>query len=200
MKKIIVLMHIVVAFAGCITNSRGKSSVELVVAPMAVDVLDVIKAPYACERDEDEEVNRMKMNVDFLVIFKNNTSGTFAFLTEEFSFGYYNLSLEIKNEKGEIVELTKRTDHFWSRNFLFYRYVGPGQSMAYPVTIDYRVWKDIPEWLWQVGRKYSVRAKFVGGYLLEGDESQYDQHTNVVKLGRDCGELVSEWRELRFRD
>ena len=185
---------------GCLTQRAVKSSVCLEIVPLANEAGQVLKSPYACEVEDGEDIRNLKMNVDFLVVFRNASNGTFAFASEEFSFDYYDLSLEIKNEKGEVAVIKKRQDRVWSRNFLFYRYVGPGQSMAYPVTIDYRVWKDIPEWLWQVGRKYTVRAKFVGGYLLEGDESHYDQHTNVVKLGRDCGELVSEWRELKFRD
>lgn len=200
MTKLIALVNVVVFAVGCATTGGSAHSIEIEVVPLAADVLDVIKTPYACEHDKDDELNKMKMNVDFMVVIKNNTSGTFTFLSEEFSFGYYNLSLEIRNEDGEVVELTKRTDHFWTRNFLYYRYYGPGQSVAYPVTIDFRVWNNIPEWLWKAGAKYSVRAKFTGGHLLDGDETQYDQKTNVAMLGKDCGELVSDWKSLRFRE
>lgn len=199
MRKTLVYFLAAHVLSGCMICCESESRVSLDIVRLSTPDWHVTKSPYACEVKEGEDGRGLKMNIDFFVVFRNNTQSTFAFSSEEFSFGYYDLSLEIMSEKGEVAVLTKQPGLVWWRNYLDYLFVASGDSIAYPVTLDPRVWRGIPDWLWKDGLNYRVRAKFSGGYLLDGEVPEGGPMCDVGELGKPCGELQSEWKRLRFR-
>ena len=113
----------------------------------------------------DQNICPTFMRVDFMVAIHNCTSDKLYLYDEEFSTGYYNLTLDVRRRNGEIVTLTKQ-EGAWYRNYPRMIVVPPGTFLLYPVTLQPSVWKNLPNF--DIGEEILVKARFRNGEIMRG--------------------------------
>ena len=94
------MKYIITRLIGILTSSFQQQTTGLTVEIIATQKFQLVH-----EKDH------------FHVKLKNNSNETLRIWKEWNSWGYFNLSFEVLNTKGEVVKvITKNTDRIWTRN------------------------------------------------------------------------------------
>ena len=125
--------------------------------------------------------------VDFLVAVHNRTPHPFYFDEEWNSWGYDLLELDLRKADGTIYRLVKQEGN-WHRNFPSMLIIPPQSFLAYPVSIDRGIWKNVPEM--GIGEEIEVRARLWTGYSKKGDAPLISITPKIIE---------SAWMPVIFR-
>jgi hypothetical protein len=95
-----------------------------------------------------------------------NTSGSPVRLWREWcSWGYFNLSFVVADERGRTATVTKRP-RGWDKNFPDWSIVPPGDHMVFAVSFDASIWQGAP--LPERGGSRTIKMRAV--YEVSADE------------------------------
>ena len=135
------------------------------------------------ERDSDDK----QVPVDFLVLLTANSARDVLMYEEWNSLGRNTIELEIRtNRVAETITLLKRKGQ-WCANYPSLIRIPRGTSMAYPVTLDRRIWEGLPPL--SAGDVVYVRATVFPCLTMTSRGMRVDQ----------SGPVRSPWLHLKFR-
>ncbi len=101
------------------------------------------------------------VSVDFLLSISNNSSEKVWYYHDGCSWGYESMSLRVLVE-GVQYDIS-RADGTWYRNFPMVEAINPGETIIWPVSLDTRLWNNLPPGLrWQGGM---VQIVFDGNFF-----------------------------------
>ena len=181
---------------GCmsIDNSGRDISIDILVHTRNPWSITVLPYPYQDSLLPSDREDRL-LNVDFFVRIKNDTNYSFLFPSEEFSFGFDALELEIVTRDGVVHHARKRAGQ-WTRNLPMVVTVPPHDEILYPVSLDPRIWDGIP--MLSPGDKVSVCAHLAKGYLLDSNDADLNA-TTKTRDEMTCPKILSTAKAIIFR-
>jgi hypothetical protein len=112
----------------------------------------------------------------FSVVLTNIGKGPVRLWRESCSWGYDNLSFEIKNADGAATRLRKRP-RVWEKNFPDWAALAPGSRMVFEVLLDASTWINVP--LSKVGSSRTLQLQAI----YESTEDK-DSRASRVWVGR----------------
>lgn len=178
---------------GCmrIGNNCRDVSVDVLVHTHDPWSITVLPYPYQDSLLPSDREARL-LNVDFFARIKNNTDYPFLFPSEEFSFGFDALELEIVTKDGVRHHVKKRAGK-WTRNLPMVVTVPPHDEMLYPVSLDSRIWDGLP--ILSPDEKVLIRAQLVKGWF----KIPVLNATTKKQDGMTCPKIWSSAKEILFR-
>ncbi len=81
----------------------------------------------------------------FPVVITNLSNRPLGVWREWCSWGYFNLSLEVRTSDGRKVQLEKKRDRGWTRNFPDWYTLDPGESVIRNIVLTDKDWKGIED-------------------------------------------------------
>ena len=95
------------------------------------------------------------LNVDFFVVIRNLSNSSICIPSEEFSFGYDAIELDIITQDGRLHHMSKKSG-VWTRNFPEIIEIPSHGEILCPISLDSRIWSGMP--LLCAGERISVCA------------------------------------------
>lgn len=190
-KKFYMCLLLVSICCGCLTLSSKQSISLKIVKPMSEPTCLTMQ-PYQCQTDLFSRIgDNSDPAVDFFAIVHNNSEFSILMLAEWCSWGYDNLSIVIKTQDGEYHHLRRRAC-IWSKNIPFGVMVNSFDSALLPVSLDMRIWENMP--LLAPGEKVYVKARLSHVVLTKSKRPIW----NDFEKGEDIT-LESDWYAIQFR-
>ena len=131
------------------------------------------------------------MAVDFFVSVYNQSGKTLLMPAEWCSWGYDNLSIDIKTQDGSVRRLRRRACK-WTKNIPAYVKIKPFDSVLLPVSLDMRIWENMP--LVMPGEKILVKACLLRIVSVGGEDPTWKDVDSGDEILAESG-----WREILFR-
>jgi len=120
---------------------------------------------------------------DFYVVMSNKSQNPVRFWKDWCSWGYYNITFDIKSGNGEVYHLKKK-ETSWFKNFPDYYIVPPGSYFVIPV--NFSRWESIPDGI-RNGDAVSLKAIY---------STSSDKYSEEFKVW--TGVVESEWLRVNI--
>lgn len=118
---------------------------------------------YPYNRSDTKAAEIKFLPVSFFILISNESDCTIWYYSENCSWGYDSLTLEIKTENDYAT--VSRADGRWFRNFPMVETLQPGETLCWPISLDRRIWKQLPTSC--VVCSFEARVSFANNFFLD---------------------------------
>lgn len=166
--------------SGCMFTSTSNRAVDIDIMCHSRDPWMLTVMPYAYQDRllPSNPADRI-LNVDFFVVIRNLSASSICIPSEEFSFGYDAIELDISTQDGRFHHLSKKPG-VWTRNLPEIIEIPPHGEILCPISLDARIWSGMPYLC--AGERISVRAHLTKWCFLSEKFSASDITSPVRAL------------------
>jgi hypothetical protein len=172
--------------AGAVAGLSGDRPAESArVAPLSVRIV-----PTSSREEGGRTIWTIGLYLpsQYFYVVVTNASGELIRLWKEWcSWGYFNLSFEVTDEKGRSVAV-KKLDRDWTRNFPSWDIIPPGGHQVREVGFDPTTWENSP--MPEAGRSRAVRMRAIYVIQPEAATKKHGIWTGRVSSPEDSYELI----------
>ena len=182
---------IMIPICGCLLSPMTQVLKLKIVEPVCEPACVAIR-PHQCQ----EEILRSSGDlsdpvVDFFVLVRNCFQTALAMPAEWSSWGYDNLCVDLETKDGTVHHLRRRPCK-WEKNVPFYVTVKSHESVLLPVSLDMRIWENMP--LVMPGDRIRVKVRLSHAVLTANRVPIWDDVESGTEIHSE-----SDWKEMRYR-